>query len=367
MRLLAILLLCTSTTFAADCLTPCDFIRGDANGDGSVNHSDLVVIGMYLFGSGGPPANFDAADVNDDGVVDNSDQVYIAAFLYYGGNSPPAPFPSSGFDCTRDGLETSCDVVPTTDMLSYLLTAQESNVWGTWGLGIYTDIDLAWDSTDLDISGDFKSVSLTVENVVAPCDHPETSWDLRPVWGFNGLDLDPITSQALNQGVMDISWQIDVGAKFNFVGTCYSPCDPTLYNELAVDLTYADIVFTFSDEFGEDVVTASVPLDGSLRYTYGLVKHTATQTCTLEVLSGPSEQSMSRSDDDYPGALADSLCESEIDGDTPLYLDKVSVEGAAFVFLRHGGPDLAHEESIEPFWEGYSIRLSELAIVGDCN
>lgn len=79
------------------------FIRGDANGDGSVTIADPVVILAYLF-QGAPATCLDAHDVNDDGSVDVADAVSGLGYLFAGGPAPADPFPSSGPDRTDDSL-----------------------------------------------------------------------------------------------------------------------------------------------------------------------------------------------------------------------------------------------------------------------
>ncbi|RTZ91622.1 MAG: hypothetical protein DSY92_03970, partial [Planctomycetota bacterium] len=80
------------------------FVRGDANGDGSLDISDPVGMLTYLFG-GGTSNCLDSLDVNDDGSIDISDPVYMLGFLFSGGNPPTAPFPGCGPDPTTDGLD----------------------------------------------------------------------------------------------------------------------------------------------------------------------------------------------------------------------------------------------------------------------
>ncbi len=82
-------------------------IRGDANGDGSVNASDPVAILAYLFGSGALWC-LDAADVNDDGKIDLSDPTLLLWYLFAGGKAPSPPFPGEGLDPTFDLLD-SCE------------------------------------------------------------------------------------------------------------------------------------------------------------------------------------------------------------------------------------------------------------------
>jgi len=84
-----------------------NFIRGDVNGDFTVNPVDIVLIANYLYGGGFTPACLDAADVNDDGQVSYSDLSYLAEFLYSGGSQPPSPYPGCGSDPTGDSLHCS--------------------------------------------------------------------------------------------------------------------------------------------------------------------------------------------------------------------------------------------------------------------
>jgi hypothetical protein len=64
------------------------FIRGDANGDGFVNGSDVVYLINYLFIGGPPPAPLPAGDANDDGFINISDVVYLINYLFQGGPPP---------------------------------------------------------------------------------------------------------------------------------------------------------------------------------------------------------------------------------------------------------------------------------------
>lgn len=94
---------------------PGPFIRGDANGDGTVNIADTTTILSYLFGSAAgisPIVCIDAGDANDDNRLDVADSVYVLSYLFGGGTSsgsssssgsgalPPPPFPNPGFDPT---------------------------------------------------------------------------------------------------------------------------------------------------------------------------------------------------------------------------------------------------------------------------
>ena len=84
------------------------FIRGDANGDDSVNISDALTVLNFLFGGGAVVIDCDdAMDANDSGGVDISDGVRILNFLFQAGDGLPAPYPDAGVDPTED--EIGCD------------------------------------------------------------------------------------------------------------------------------------------------------------------------------------------------------------------------------------------------------------------
>jgi hypothetical protein len=77
------------------------FVRGDPNGQGTVDLADAVTILMHLFGGGRLDCN-DAADVNDDGAVDIADAIWLLDYLF-GGRLPlfpPRGVPPDG--CGRD-------------------------------------------------------------------------------------------------------------------------------------------------------------------------------------------------------------------------------------------------------------------------
>ncbi len=84
------------------------FVRGDSNGDASVDISDAVATLNYLFVGGGQAlACEDAGDVNDDGALNVTDPVYTLSYLFQGGRPPREPFPQEGLDETEDQLRCS--------------------------------------------------------------------------------------------------------------------------------------------------------------------------------------------------------------------------------------------------------------------
>ena len=80
------------------------FLRGDGNGDLTVDVADAVFILAYLFSSG-PGDCLDAMDVNDDGSNNIADAISALNFLFAGGAAPPPPYPTPGSDPTADSLD----------------------------------------------------------------------------------------------------------------------------------------------------------------------------------------------------------------------------------------------------------------------
>ena len=94
------------------------FLRGDVNGDQTVDVSDPICLLGCLFGPTSDPAadNYcreqvaacmDAGDVNDDGAVDLGDPIYLLNRLFANGKPVPAPGTACGADPTPDELDCS--------------------------------------------------------------------------------------------------------------------------------------------------------------------------------------------------------------------------------------------------------------------
>ncbi|NRA97831.1 MAG: hypothetical protein HRU14_16665, partial [Planctomycetes bacterium] len=79
------------------------FRRGDANGDGVVEISDVIFLLDALFRAGVSPECLEAADGNGDGRLNVSDPVAVLLYLF-GGRDLPEPFEACGLDPTPDGL-----------------------------------------------------------------------------------------------------------------------------------------------------------------------------------------------------------------------------------------------------------------------
>ena len=85
------------------------FIRGDSNGDTTVDVSDAVTTLGYLFLGDDSPRCFDAADANDDGAMDISDPIVTLGVLFLGNGVIPVPgMMECGVDPTDD--ELTCEI-----------------------------------------------------------------------------------------------------------------------------------------------------------------------------------------------------------------------------------------------------------------
>ncbi len=87
-----------------------EFIRGDANQDGTINIADVVTILGYLF-QGQGAACLLSNDSNDDESVDISDAIALLSLLFGGGMTLPPPYPDCGPDGTPGG-GLSCEILP---------------------------------------------------------------------------------------------------------------------------------------------------------------------------------------------------------------------------------------------------------------
>ena len=83
------------------------FLRGDTDGNTTLDITDAVRILNYLFLGGSPPICEDASDVFDSGTVDISAAIALLNYLFLGGATPAVPFPAPGLDPSDDAL-TPC-------------------------------------------------------------------------------------------------------------------------------------------------------------------------------------------------------------------------------------------------------------------
>ncbi len=87
------------------------FIRGDANGDGSVTLDDALTVLNFLFRGTAGVACEDAADADDSGRLNVSDGIRVLLFLFRGASPLPAPYPNCGEDSSDDAL-MECPTAP---------------------------------------------------------------------------------------------------------------------------------------------------------------------------------------------------------------------------------------------------------------
>ncbi len=85
---------------------PPEFVRGDVNGDGSVDISDSVKTLRHLFVGVAIDCE-DAADIDDNEVLEVTDAVRGLDYLFQDGPAPAGPYPTSGVDPSGDAL--GCD------------------------------------------------------------------------------------------------------------------------------------------------------------------------------------------------------------------------------------------------------------------
>ena len=82
-----------------------EFLRGDADGDGTVVAiGDAITILAGLF-SGGVIDCEASADVNGDGTLNLADPISLLTYGFGGGAAPPAPFPNCGVETAPGALE----------------------------------------------------------------------------------------------------------------------------------------------------------------------------------------------------------------------------------------------------------------------
>lgn len=81
------------------------FLRGDINGDGTVDIADPIALLIRLFEGGAPSSCVEADDVNDDGSVDVADPIALLYYVVLGATPPPPPSPECGYADADLGCE----------------------------------------------------------------------------------------------------------------------------------------------------------------------------------------------------------------------------------------------------------------------
>jgi len=64
------------------------FTRGDANGDGDINITDVVFLVNYLFLDGPAPTPLEGGDADSSGEVDIADAIFLINYLFLDGPPP---------------------------------------------------------------------------------------------------------------------------------------------------------------------------------------------------------------------------------------------------------------------------------------
>ncbi len=88
------------------------FLRGDCNGDATVNISDATCTLNRLFVGGRAPGCIAATDVNGDEAVNMADPVSLLNFLFAGGPPPVQPFPECGPGDLPGDDSLGCESLP---------------------------------------------------------------------------------------------------------------------------------------------------------------------------------------------------------------------------------------------------------------
>jgi hypothetical protein len=88
-------------------------VRGEIDGNGSIDTTDATVLLRALFLSGPQPGCLEAADIEGNDRVDLTDAILLLEHLLIGGMPPAAPYPECGqvrsavLSC--DSLTANCD------------------------------------------------------------------------------------------------------------------------------------------------------------------------------------------------------------------------------------------------------------------
>ena len=87
-----------------------EFLRGDCNGDATVNIADAVCILSWLFGGGGgePPTCMAALNANVRDGLNIADAIFLLNHLFGSGPAPSAPYPECGAAADGDDCESGC-------------------------------------------------------------------------------------------------------------------------------------------------------------------------------------------------------------------------------------------------------------------
>jgi len=85
------------------------FLRGDPDGNGTVQLTDGIFLLNFLFLGGDSPGCFDAADADNNGTIQMTDGIYLLNYLFLGGAPPPEPFEGCGPDPAEPADKLGCE------------------------------------------------------------------------------------------------------------------------------------------------------------------------------------------------------------------------------------------------------------------
>lgn len=204
MRIRTILVLSIALTWGLP--ASAQFVRGDANGDGTVDIGDVVGILNQLFVPGTPLPDCHAAhDANDSGTIDVSDAIFVASYLFSSGATLPPPFPDPGFDPTPDSLP-SCGGTGTPVPLDLLQAGTYSGAIPPCQLDLYVEV---------------------IDD--------ESSW--LAFWSVHSIQLPPPPAPAIDFGLYDVLVVMHGGTSGGFGISTDSVLDFGDHLEVEVTLT----------------------------------------------------------------------------------------------------------------------------------
>jgi hypothetical protein len=85
-----------------------EFIRGDCDGNGTVDFTDAIFNLKKLFLGQGEGGCAGACDTDNNGSNDFTDAIVLLVSLFLGGVEPAAPYPDCGPD-PEDGADSDCE------------------------------------------------------------------------------------------------------------------------------------------------------------------------------------------------------------------------------------------------------------------
>lgn len=315
-KYLLVLILCCTTAFSQN---PCEFLRGDANGDGLINLSDVVAI------STGGLSNEDAADVDDNASVNGLDALHLIAFLFDGGPPPALPYPAYGLDCTQDNLQLGCSV-PNDKGPQYSVSGGVQLV-NTTGWFIQT----------------FPSTSSFIGVNADSCAGLNASTKIQNAWG-NFSDSTGFSKNRLTYGVQEI--ELEVKVYFHAIpGFACRPygCPPGS-NTISLDLSNAFIelthtigsaVLNISGDWSETDLSLTYSRDANCNFQ-GLEQWTFIETFTSDNLTNQLAAAVGSS------------------GETLGAVSTIRLKNARVRF-QHGGTDITTQEEFA-LWINWKLN-----------